>query len=214
MARSTLFSVFVGLVLTGCTATPLRHTVPECPGLCSEGSGYAPVAQLFVTVQTEGDSMSIRVDSGHLGVPDLRPGAPGPVLMSKLSLRAFIGVSRDLRHSQSGARARSDLASGEHAWRVLAESPSRPLADSLHYGEVRPIAPSRWRLALPSAGFGSEAWLGFAITGDAIDPRAESRERGILKGGVRVYVCDPRNLAGEPDSLRAVRLAERYTGTC
>jgi hypothetical protein len=197
-----------------CASTRVRAPEPvRCDGLCSDGGGYAPVAQLFVTPLRSGDSLTVRVDSGTVGTPTLRRGtSTGPTLMAALTFRAFVAES-DVATGMAGAPD-SGASPKEHGWRLIAQGEAQPLAAELSFGEARPVPPSEFHLVLPQGVNASKAWLGFEIAGDAIDPRVESRARGTMRGGVRVYVCDPRSLAGRLDSVRAQRMRAAYGAAC
>ena len=198
----------------GCASTRVPSPYPvRCEGICSDGGGYAPVAQLFVTPLRFGDTLQVRVDSGTVGTPTLRRSmSAGPTLMSTLTLRAFVAES-DVTTAAAAAPDPGN-SSKEHGWRLIAQGNAQPLAAELSFGEVRPVPRSDFRLVLPRGVEASRAWLGFEIAGDAIDPRVESRERGTMRGGVRVYVCDPRSLAGQLDSVRAQRMRAAYGAVC
>jgi hypothetical protein len=212
--RPSLMMCSVAFASVGCAGAHVAPSDPTvCAGICSEGSGYAPVARLMVSMNRFHDTLRVVVDSGSVGISSLRAGAPGPVLMARLALRAFVG------HDLSNGGAAGDpivpaasLTRG-HAWWLDAESTRQPLVDTLRYGEVRRIPRMQFVLPLPTR-LSSSAWLGFEITGDAMDPRAETPARGRTVDGVRVYVCDPHSLGGAIDTARATRLAARYTEAC
>ena len=197
----------------GCVSASLPAPEPvRCDGICSDGSGYAPVAQLFVSRWRTGDSLVVRVDSGTVGTPTLRRAASlGPTSMASLTLRAFVAQS-DFARMSPGPLGR-DASTGS-AWTLIAQGEAWPLATALAFGEVLPVPRSEFHIVLPRGIDTSKAWLGFEIAGDAIDPRVESRARGTTRGGVRVYVCDPRTLSGVPDDARAQRLHAAYGAVC
>jgi hypothetical protein len=214
MRRAAPLVAVAALAMSGCAArqaAPLLSAV--CTGICSAGSNYAPVARLFVSTERVGDSLRVVVDSGMIGVPSLVAGAPGGVLMARLSLSAFVAVQVRAERPEDDPSERVESLRRGHAWRIRAASTKRLVTDSLRYGQVSPIPSTRFDLALPSA-LDSDAWLGFEITGDAIDPRAKSSARATTAGGVRVYVCDPRTLSGSLDSVRARKLAKAYADAC
>lgn len=202
--------VFVAAL--ACASPNVAHMEPVlCEGICSDGSGYAPVAQLFVTHARLGDSLTVRVDSGMLGMPTLRPAASfGPVLASALTLRAFVAQSAE----PTSSTADQDAKPTGHGWRLIAQGAAQPLASSLSAGEVRPVSRTEFTVILPPGTNTARVWLGFEIAGDATDTRDDSKTHRPVRGGVRVYVCDPRTLAGALDSLRVRRLRVAYGAAC
>ena len=124
--------------------------------------------------------------------------------MEHLYLRAFVAVDLD---------SSAALAVREHAWRAVAWSDSIPLAGQMRYGEVSTIPAETLHLTLDAAGPLSNAWLGFAVTGDAVNSRQATTAQRLIRGGVRVYACEHSQLNGS-QTLRAVRLQSAYTAAC
>lgn len=181
--------------------------VSVCSGVCSEGSSYSPAARLFVTHRRTDGALFVTLDSGTLSVPGsafTRGG--GPVLMSRLRIRPFLAVASSPMTSTRGA--------SEHEWTALASGDSLSVSDSLRYGERYALRSFHWTVELTNRQLPTTAWLGFAITGDAIDPRQSDATRRLLRGGVRVFVCDPTDLEGRIDTARADRLAHNYSSAC
>ena len=145
-------------------------------------------------------------------MPTLRPTASvGPVLASTLTLRAFVAQSAEPTPSSTADR---NVSPSEHGWQLVAQGAAQPLASNLSAGEVRPISPTEFTVILPAGTDAARMWLGFEIAGDATDTRDDSRIRRRIRGGVRVYVCDPRTLSGALDSLRVQRLRVAYGAAC
>ena len=192
-------------MLIGCRH---RVDVPEpiaCPGMCSEGSSYSPTMRLFVIKSPTSQGISVRLDSGLVRVPGTSGAFETPFLMEHLYLRAFVAISLD--------SAQASLA-GDHAWHALAWSDSVSVASGLRYGESRALPPLEFRIPIAESGTPPGAWLGFAITGDAVNPSARPPEVRLNRGGVRVFVCDPVGLGGDRDVQRAKRLGGTYTAVC
>ena len=125
--------------------------------------------------------------------------------MEHLFIRAFVAVDLDPRDANTVR---------EHAWRALAWSDSVPLADRLRYGEFRSVSPHAFHVPLSDSQAVAGAWLGFSITGDAVNPRASTSAQRLMRGGVRVFVCDPVQLRGGSDASRVERLRESYSAAC
>jgi hypothetical protein len=162
--------------------------------------------RLFVTTTPEARSVSVILDSGTVRVPGSISGsADGPSLMEHLFIRAFVAVDLEPREANTVR---------EHAWRALAWSDSLPLADRLRYGESRIVSPHAFHVPLSDRQTVAGAWLGFSITGDAVNPRASTSAQRLMHGGVRVFVCDPVPLRGGSDASRVERLRESYSAAC
>ncbi len=125
--------------------------------------------------------------------------------MTSLYIRAFIASSISMKDNGHA---------DEHAWRTIAWSDSVPLVDSLRYGERQSIPSQVFRVPVGYRELPENAWVGFAVTGDAMIPRATKASERIIRGGVRVYVCDPKTLLGAADPSRAARLRDAYTAAC
>lgn len=146
------------------------------------------------------------IDSGTVRVPGTPSSNPtSPALMEHLYIRAFIAA--DVDQSVDGSQ-------GEHAWRALAWSDSVPLVDLLRFGEQRSVPRRPFVIPLATGDTPADAWLGFAITGDAVNPRASTSAQRLMRGGVRVYVCDPKDVTGRLDDRRVMRLRDAYTAAC
>jgi hypothetical protein len=181
--------------------------VRVCSGVCSEGSSYSPAARLFVTHRRTDGVLLVTLDSGTLSVPGSAPmRVGGPVLMSRLRIRPFVAVASSPMASTLGA--------SEHEWTAIASGDSLSVTDSLRYGERYALRTFHWPVELTNRQLPTTAWLGFAITGDAIDPRQSDATRRVLRDGVRVFVCDPADLKGRIDTARAARLAHTYSSAC
>ena len=145
-------------------------------------------------------------------MPTLRPTASlGPVLASALTLRAFVAQSVE---STLSSTTDQDVRPREHGWRLIAQGAAQPLASNLSAGEVRPVSRTEFTVILPRGTDAARMWLGFEIAGDATDTRDDSRTHRPIRGGVRVYVCDPRTLVGVLDSLRVRGLRAAYGAAC
>ena len=190
-------------VIVGCARPVLESPPATCPGICSEGSTYAPTMRLLVTMTGGVGSLAVTLDSGIVRIPG--SGTEGPSLMEHLFIRAFVAVALDPGEANSVR---------EHAWRALAWSDSVPLADALRYGESRSVPRHVFHMVWSGAQAPSDAWLGFSITGDAVNPRARTPSQRLIRGGVRVFACDPRQLSGIPDASRVARLRDSYSAVC
>lgn len=203
--RLTLFPFIALAVATACVRS-LQNVAPSlCPGICSEGSTYSPTLRLFVTTTLSADALVVHLDSGIVRVPGAATSSDSPPLMEHLYLRAFVAVDLD---------SSAALAVREHAWRAIAWSDSIPLAGQMRYGEVGTIPTETLRLTLTATRPLSQEWLGFAVTGDAVNSRTATPAQRLIRSGVRVYACDQSQLNGSQNVSRTVRLQSEYSGAC
>ncbi len=173
--------------------------------LSSERSDYSPVVRLAVAVADAGDSVVVRVDSGMV----VAPGAG----------RASV-VMRDLRIEALLVTSPPPAADVTRApWAPLAASAPQPLADSLLLGVAEPLPPMRFVVARPPGLDPKRSWVIFRIVGDAITTPVRYADGTTVasrpvEGGVRVFACADRSLAGRLDRRRAAALAVAYLSVC
>jgi hypothetical protein len=174
----------------------------------SEASSYSPVVHLAITVDTTADSILVAIDSGSILAHGIARSAGA--VMRDLTLEAIVARKPDKQTTSSKLI---------EPWAALATSPPRPLVDSLVF-EV-PVALSGPRLSvLRPAGLDlHDAWLVFRIRGTALTNQIQLSDGRVIPaevrpGGVRVYACSERSLAGTLDKDRARRLAKEYASVC
>src|SRR5690348_2512863 len=180
------------LALIGCaTARPVRTYV-----VSSEASSYSPVVRLAIAVDTTADSIFVAIDSGFILAHGITRS--GGAAMRDLTLEAVV------------ARKPQDHASSSkliEPWVVLAASQPLRLADSLLFEATERLTPLRLSLSRPAGLDLHESWLVFRIRGTAVTNRIQLDDGRVIPaevrpGGVRVYACSQRNLAGTLDKDR------------
>lgn len=205
--RRAMLAMIIGVLAACRSAVPVATPTLLCSGMCSEGSAYSPVAHLFVASTLEADIVGVVLDSGTLRVPGgANTGPTSPPIMRHLWIRAFI--------AEANVDTSANRIVSEHAWRAIAWSDSTLLADSLRYGEQRSVRPWRYQIRIPGGSLPRGAWLGFSITGDAVDLRETTPAHRVRHGGVRVFVCNPIDVNGHVDANRSTRLARAYSEAC
>jgi hypothetical protein len=174
----------------------------------SEPSYYSPVLRLAIAVDTTADSILVRIDSGTIRVQGL---APSPhVAMRNLTLEGIIA-----RKPAPGASG-GELVS---PWSALTVSQPTKLVDSLLFGIPLPVRPMRLSILRPQDTDLRHEWLVFRIRGDALTDSVRLPDGRVVaasfrQGGIRVFACSDRNLAGTLDESRAERLATEYASVC
>jgi hypothetical protein len=195
------------------------HTGPE-PSVsywvASDSSLYSPVARFRVTPLKRSGELRVRLDSGALSVPGDQALA-APPLMSKLYLTAFLAVL------DSSGFAAVSTGRGQfqerRGWRPIASSDSVLVVDELHYGERRPFSPLDLMIRDTAQSPTEPLWLVFRISGNTVlisappAPGAAPTRRDH-PGGVNVYVCGDRDVAGRLDPPRATALKRAYGLSC
>ncbi len=104
-------------------------------------------------------------------------------------------------------------------WVPLAVSQPVRLVDSLVFNVTVALRPFRLAVPRPSQATLRDTWLVFRIRGDAVTKEIRMADGKVVqasvqRGGVRVYACSERNLAGTLDKDRAKRLAAEYATVC
>lgn len=182
----------------------------------SDSSVYSPVARFRVAPSMQGDQLRIRLDSGSLSVPGDQ-ALNAPPLMSKLYLTAFLAVL------DSSGFAAVSTGRGQfqerRGWRPIASSDSVLVVDELHYGERRPFSPLDLVIRDTAQSPAEPLWLVFRVSGNTVlisAPPAPGAppDRRDHPGGVNVYVCGDRDVAGRLDPPRAVALKRAYGLSC
>ena len=190
--------------LIGCaTARPLRTYV-----VSSEASSYSPVVHLTITVDTTADSILVAIDSG--------------TILARGITRSGGAAMRDLTIEAVVARKPEDHTSSSkliEPWTALATSQPLRLLDSLVFEVTQRLSPLRLSISRPAALDPERSWLVFGIRGTAVTNRIQLDDGRVIPaevrpGGVRVYACSERNLAGTLDKERAGRLASAYASVC
>lgn len=197
---------FLAIILAGvgCASTPGERAYV----ISSETSDYSPSVRLAVTVDTTATEILVPVDSGVVRAHGTvrRAGA----VMRRLTLEPLLaGVPPRSASSEDRARA----------WVPLAVAAAVPLADSLEFDQPVTIRRLQWSIPRPENLALSQSWLVFRITGDAITGRVAMADGRITPsqvrvGGVRVFACSDRTLAGTLDRGRAKVQARSYTEAC
>ena len=192
------------LFLAGCaTARPERAYI-----VSSEPSYYSPVVRLAIAVDTTADSILVAIDSGAIRAHGIAQSAGA--VMRRLTLEGLVVT----RPQQTGA-ANSML----EPWTPLATSEPVALVDSLVFNVTVPVQPLLLAMRRPANVSLSQTWLVFRIRGDAVTNEIRMADGNVVPasvqpGGVRVYACSERNLAGTLDKERAQRLAREYATVC
>ena len=174
----------------------------------SEPSYYSPVARLAITVDTTADSVLVTIDSGTIRAQGI---AQSPsVAMRNLTLEGI--VARKPVKSASSATL-------VEPWSALAVSEPTKLVDSLMFNATAAVRPMRLSIARPSGAALRQEWLVFRIRGDAMTDAVRLADGTVVPasmrhGGIRVFACSERNLAGTLDKARAERLATEYASVC
>jgi hypothetical protein len=182
----------------------------------SDSSVYSPEARFRVTPRLQRGELRVRLDSGSLSVPGDQ-ALDAPPLMSKLYLTAFLAVL-----DSSGFAA---VSSGRgqfqerRGWRPVASSDSMLVVDELHYGERRSVNPLDLVIRDAAQSSAEPLWLVFRVSGNTvlIDPPTAPGGPPIRRdhpGGVNVYVCGDRDVAGRLDPPRATALKRAYGLSC
>ena len=104
-------------------------------------------------------------------------------------------------------------------WASLATSPPFRLVDSLIFEETVPLSPIRLSVSRPAGVDLHDVWIVFRISGTALTNQIQLDDGRVIPaevrpGGVRVYACSERSLAGTLDKDRARRLAKAYASGC
>ena len=191
------------LPLIGCaTGKPLRTYV-----VSSEASSYSPVVHLVITVDTTADSILVEIDSGSILAHGIARSAGA--VMRDLTIEAIVGRKPQSKDSPSKLVA---------PWEALATSRQYPLVDSLAFEVPVSLSPLRLSLSRPGVDL-HYSWLLFQIRGTALTNQIQLADGRVIPaavhpGGVRVYACSERNLAGTLDKARAKRLASEYASVC
>jgi hypothetical protein len=205
--------------LSMATGTACIHTGPR-PSVSywatSDSSLYSPVARFRVTPVLQAGQLRIRLDSGSLSVPG-DEALNAPPLMSKLYLTAFLAILDSSGYATvSHGRGQFQERRG---WRPIASSDSVLVADELHYGERRPFRPEDLVIRDTAQSPTEPLWLVFRISGNTVlisappAPGAPPARRDH-PGGVNVYVCGDRDVAGRLDAPRAAALKRAYGLSC
>ena len=192
------------LSLIGCaTARPVRNYV-----VSSEASSYSPVVHLAITVDTTADSIFVAIDSGSILAHGIARSAGA--VMRDLTLEAIVARKPEKQTSSSNL---------VEPWVALASSRPRPLVDSLVFEVPVALSPPRLSVSRPPGLDLHDAWLVFRVRGTALTNQIQLADGRVIPaevhpGGVRVYACSERNLAGTLDKDRARRLATEYASVC
>ena len=196
--------VLCTLLLIGCaTARPARTYV-----VSSEASSYSPVVHLAMTVHTTADSIVVAIDSGSILAHGIARSAGA--VMRDLMLEALVARKPE-KHGSSSALV--------EPWAALATSRPYRLVDSLVFEVSVPLSPLRLSVSRPGGVDLHDIWLVFRIRGTALTNQIQLADGRVIPaevrpGGVRVYACSERNLAGTLDKDRARRLAKEYASVC
>jgi hypothetical protein len=192
------------LALIGCaTARPVRTYV-----VSSEASSYSPVVHLAIAVDTTADSILVAIDSGSILAHGIAR-ADGAV-MRDLTLEAIVARKPETKESSSQLI---------EPWAALATSRPLRLVDSLVFEVTVPLSPLRLAVSRPTGLDLHESWLVFRIRGTAVTNQIRLADGRVIPGevrpgGVRVYACSNRNLAGTFNKDRARRLTKEYASVC
>lgn len=192
------------LLATACLPARVRRDYV----VSSVASEYSPVVSLAVRVRVT-DSVRVTVDSGRLLAPGYAP-ARGKSIMHDLVLEALLA-------EQSPDGMREPGVPG--AWRVVAASAPRAIADSVWVGEPVRVGPMSFALPLAPEVSARRAWLVFRIRGNAMSTEMTMADgtripATVMTDAVRVHACTARTLSGHLDRRRARSLAKDYLGTC
>ena len=213
--RATRLSNFLLLAV----AAACIRTAPEpSPSywVTSDSSVYSPEARFRVTPRLQRGELRVRLDSGSLSVPGDQ-ALNAPPLMSRLYLTAFLAVL------DSSGFAAVSTGRGQfqerRGWRPIASSDSVLVADELHYGERRSVSPLDLVIRDTVQSSAEPLWLVFRVSGNTvlIDPPAAPGSAPVRRdhpGGVNVYVCGDRDVAGRLDPPRAAALKRAYGLSC
>ena len=104
-------------------------------------------------------------------------------------------------------------------WAALATSPPHRLVDSLIFEQTVALSPLRLSVSRPAGVDVHDIWLVFRIRGTALTNQIQLADGRVIAaevrpGGIRVYACSERNLAGTLDKDRSRRLAKAYASVC
>ncbi|HSQ30411.1 MAG TPA: hypothetical protein VLN49_11210 [Gemmatimonadaceae bacterium] len=160
--------------------------------------------------------LRVRLDSGSLSVPGDQ-ALNAPPLMSKLYLTGFLAVL-DSSGFAAVSKGRGQFEE-RRGWRPIASSDSVLVVDELHYGERQPFSPLDLVIRDTAQSATEPLWLVFRISGNTVlisappSPGA-APERRDHPGGVNVYVCGDRDVAGRLDPPRATALKRAYGLSC
>ena len=104
-------------------------------------------------------------------------------------------------------------------WAALATSPPHRLVDSLVFEQTVALSPLRLSVSRPAGVDVHDIWLVFRIRGTALTNQIQLADGRVIPaevrpGGIRVYACGERNLAGTLDKDRSRRLAKAYASVC
>ena len=192
------------LSLIGCASVPPARTYV----VSSEASSYSPVVRLVITVDTTADSILVAIDSGSILAHGIARSAGA--VMRDLTLEAIVAQKPE-EHASS-----SKLI---EPWAVLAASSPHRLVDSLVFEKTVPLALLRLSVLRPVGIDPHNSWLVFRIRGTAVTSQIQLADGRVIPsevrpGGVRVFACSERNLAGTLDKDRARRLAKAYASVC
>ena len=204
MRRRTGGLLACTLSVIGCaTAQPVRRYV-----VSSEASSYSPVVRLAITVDTTADSISAAIDSGSILARGIARSAGA--VMRDLTLEAIVAQ-----------KPQENVASSKviEPWAALATSPPHRLVDSLIFEETVPLSPLRLSVSRPTGVDLHDIWLVFRIRGTALTNQIQLADGRVIPaevrpGGIRVYACSERNVAGTLDKDRSRRLAKAYASVC
>ena len=213
--RVTRLSNFLVLAVAGaCVRTAPEPSVSYW--VTSDSSLYSPEARFRVTPRMEPGELRVRLDSGSLSVPGDQ-ALNAPPLMSKLYLTAFLAVL------DSSGFAAVSTGRGQfqerRGWRPIASSDSVLVVNELHYGERRSVSPLDLVIRDTAQSSAEPLWLVFRISGNTvlIDPPTAPGGAPVRRdhpGGVNVYVCGDRDVAGRLDPPRATALKRAYGLSC
>lgn len=205
--------------LSMATGAACIHTGPQ-PGVSywvtSDSSLYSPAARFRVTPRVLDGQLRVRLDSGSLSVPG-DEALNAPPLMSKLYLTAFLAVLDSSGFATvSSRRGQFEERRG---WLPIASSDSVLVVDELHYGERRPFSALDLVIRDTAQSPTEPLWLVFRISGNTVlisAPPAPGAapDRRDHPGGVNVYVCGDRDVAGRLDPPRATALKRAYGLSC
>lgn len=184
-----------------------RFTAPVL--MSSEQSDYSPVVRLFGVVVAEPDSIRIVVDSGRLIVPGNKMHQ-APATMRDLYITAMIALPGASQDTEQGLL---------RPWRAVAESDSVVLADSLYRGDTTAIPHMAFSIRRQPEFNAQRGWVMFRVSGAAITLPARLVNGPLLPsqivpGGVRVFVCSERSIAGRSDAARSARMQASYSSAC
>jgi hypothetical protein len=174
----------------------------------SEASSYSPVVHLAITVDTTADSILVAIDSGSILAHGIARSAGA--VMRDLTLEAIVARKPDKQASSSKLI---------EPWAALATSRPLRLVDSLVFEATVPLSPLRLSVSRPAGVDLHESWIVFRIRGTAVTNQIRLADGRVIpaevrQGGVRVYACSERNVAGTLDKDRARRLTKEYASVC